>query len=143
MLSCNESCAADRDGLAVGCSIFGRFLCDTMTRAESPQRSAWNQLHQRREPERERRCATGVSLATSDGQVGILAGHAPLVAAIVPSVLRTVGDDGKEQRYAVGEGFLEVTKERVRVLVDSAERADGIDVERARKARDRAFEGDE
>lgn len=79
-----------------------------------------------------------LQLATSDGQIGILAGHAPLVGAVVPCVLRTVGESGKEQRFAVGEGFLEVLKDRVRVLVDSAEASSEIDVERARKAMARA-----
>lgn len=79
-----------------------------------------------------------LQLATSDGQIGILAGHAPLVGAVVPCVLRAVGEDGKEMRFAVGEGFLEVVKDRVKVLVDSAERSNEIDVERAKKSHERA-----
>ena len=79
-----------------------------------------------------------IVVEASDGELGILANHAPLVSAIVPSVLDIVLEDGKKQTFAVGEGFLEVFKNRVKVLVDSAERPEDIDVERARKSRERA-----
>ena len=44
----------------------------------------------------------------------------------------------KSQRYAVSGGFLEVLNNRVLILLESAEKAENIDTERARKAKDRA-----
>lgn len=73
-----------------------------------------------------------------DGLLGILAGHAPLVSPVVPGVLTLVDESGQRQKYAVGQGFVEITKDRVRVLVDSAEHPDQIDRTRAQKAFDRA-----
>ncbi|MFG0318192.1 MAG: F0F1 ATP synthase subunit epsilon [Planctomycetota bacterium JB042] len=76
----------------------------------------------------------------ADGMLGVLVGHAPLVTPLVPDVLKIVGGDGKEIALAIGSGFLQVADDQVRVLVDSAERADEIDVERAEEARRRAEE---
>lgn len=75
-----------------------------------------------------------------DGSLGILAGHAPLVSPVVPGVLTLVDRLGQRQRFAVGQGFLEISKDRVRVLVDSAEHPDQIDRARAQQALDRAKE---
>jgi F-type H+-transporting ATPase subunit epsilon len=82
--------------------------------------------------------ARSLQVPASDGSLGILAGHAPLVTLVVPGVVRVVDDAGREQKFAVGEGFLEVDAAGVRVLVDSAERPEEIDVERARAAKVRA-----
>lgn len=81
-----------------------------------------------------------LSLMTEDGSVGVLAGHAPLVASLVPCAMTFEEEAGDRKQLAVGEGFLEVASDGVRVLVDSAERPDEIDVERAREAMRRAEE---
>jgi F-type H+-transporting ATPase subunit epsilon len=79
-------------------------------------------------------------IPAEDGLLGVLAGHAPLVSPVVPGVLTLVDESGQRQKYAVGQGFVEITKDRVRVLVDSAEHPDQIDRTRAQKAFDRAKE---
>ena len=67
-----------------------------------------------------------VRLPGVDGGFGIRPGHTPLVAALAPGELVYV-IGGTEHRYAVGEGFSEVSNDRVRVLVEEAVRADQID----------------
>ncbi len=73
------------------------------------------------------------------GQFGILPGHAPFLTGIVPGEFR-YESEGKSVRMAVTYGFLEVSHNKVSILVDAAEREEEIDVERARKALQRAKE---
>ncbi len=71
------------------------------------------------------------------GEFGVLEDHAPFLSGIVPGELRfKVGD--KTYYYAVMEGFAEVSNNKVSILVDAAERAEDIDVERAKRAYERA-----
>jgi F-type H+-transporting ATPase subunit epsilon len=77
----------------------------------------------------------------ADGELGVLARHAPLMTILKPGPLRiqeTYG--GEEQVLFVGGGFLEVLPDRVTVLADVAEKADEISVEKAEEARRRAQE---
>jgi F-type H+-transporting ATPase subunit epsilon len=77
----------------------------------------------------------------ADGELGVLANHAPLMTILKPGPLRiqeTIG--GEEEVLFVGGGFLEVLPDRVTVLADVAERAEEISVERAEEARRRAQE---
>ena len=71
------------------------------------------------------------------GQLGIGAHHAPLITALEIGELK-VRKDGEEEYFAVHGGFMEVRSGKVTVLVDVAERAGEIDVERAEAARARA-----
>jgi len=84
--------------------------------------------------------ARSIQIETEDGSMGVLVNHAPLVAPVVPSVLNLVKGDGSTDSFAVGGGFLEVANNHVRLLVDSAEHPDQIDVDRAERARQRARE---
>ena len=72
-----------------------------------------------------------------EGQLGILPHHAPLMTMLQAGQL-VVRKDGEEMLFAVGGGFLEVKPDVVIALADTAERADEIDVYRARAARERA-----
>jgi len=73
-----------------------------------------------------------------EGVFEILANHAPFVFALKPGPLRMRLPDGHDQYVAVGSSFLVVQKERTTVLARSAERPEEIDVERARRAQERA-----
>ena len=76
-----------------------------------------------------------------DGELGVLARHAPLMTILKPGPLRIKPElGGQEQVLFVGGGFLEVLPDRVTVLADVAEHADEISVERAEEARRRAQE---
>ena len=75
------------------------------------------------------------------GYLGILANHAPLVTALVPGTLTLKeAEGGPASVFAVSNGFLEVARNQVSVMVDSCEPAPDIDVTRAEKALERAKE---
>lgn len=77
----------------------------------------------------------------AEGELGVLARHAPLMTILKPGPLRIQETyAGEEQVLFVGGGFLEVLPDRVTVLADVAEHADEISVERAEEARRRAQE---
>ena len=71
-----------------------------------------------------------IRLPGVEGSFGIRPRHTPLVAALAAGELIYV-IAGAEHRYAVGEGFAEVSNDKVRVLVEEAERAEQIDPGRA------------
>lgn len=74
---------------------------------------------------------------TVEGVVGILPRHVPLIGVLAPGEMR-VKKGGHEEVLAVFGGFLEVAHNQVRILADSAERAEEIDLVRAEAARQRA-----
>jgi F-type H+-transporting ATPase subunit epsilon len=73
------------------------------------------------------------------GEIGVRPDHAPLIAELSIGVLSYV-TEGRRKELFVSGGVAEVLPERVRVLTDTAERADGIDVRRAQEAMRRANE---
>ncbi|MEU2043210.1 F0F1 ATP synthase subunit epsilon [Nocardia niwae] len=78
--------------------------------------------------------ATFVSAQTTEGQIGIMAGHEPLLGQLVEGGTVTIVDtDGQRVVAAVHGGFFSVTANSVRVLAESAEFADEVDVEEARR----------
>src|SRR5262249_44798959 len=76
----------------------------------------------------------------SEGSFGVLAGHAPMVAELTIGRLNYRTPGGAEEIMAISGGFLEVGRDHVMVLADSAERSTDIDVERALRALERARE---
>lgn len=76
----------------------------------------------------------------ADGEVGILPGHHPLMCVLGIGQMRLYRDGVVVDRLAVEKGYLEVDRNRVIVLAESAERASEIDAERARRAERRARE---
>jgi F-type H+-transporting ATPase subunit epsilon len=91
----------------------------------------------------ERMACTGpveeVTIPGTEGEFGVLRGHAPLLSSVDVGEL-SFTKDHKKVRYAVNTGYAEVTASKATVLVETAERADQIDLERARRARERAEE---
>ena len=84
--------------------------------------------------------ALSVQAPGSEGYLGILANHAPLITALKPGKLEVKDPKGVVTTYAVSGGFLEVSDNRASVLADSAEPATAIDRERAAAAMKRAEE---
>ncbi len=74
-----------------------------------------------------------------EGELGILAHHAPLMTALQPGEI-LIRKDGEETYLAVTGGFLEVMGNKVTILADACERSDEINEERAQIAVDRARE---
>ena len=92
--------------------------------------------------EREVFAEDGVDMVVApgaEGVVGILPRHAPLLTTLQPGVIR-IKRDGGEEAMAVGGGFLQVARDQVLILADTAERADEVDEARAEEARRRARE---
>jgi F-type H+-transporting ATPase subunit epsilon len=80
-----------------------------------------------------------VQVPGKEGYMGILPGHAPLLSQLGIGFLSyTIG--GRKRYLSIHGGFVEVLPDHVRVLAELAERAEEIDVERARRALQRAQE---
>ncbi|MGB2869940.1 MAG: F0F1 ATP synthase subunit epsilon [Bacteroidota bacterium] len=72
------------------------------------------------------------------GGFQVLRSHAPMLASLKVGEIKVLGADGKEARYATSGGFVEVRDNKVVALVETAERSDEIDVDRANAAKTRA-----
>ncbi|NBI12217.1 F0F1 ATP synthase subunit epsilon [[Haemophilus] felis] len=75
-----------------------------------------------------------------EGELGILAGHTPLLTAIKPGIVKITFADGKEDVIYVSGGFLEVQPNVVIVLADTAIRGAELDSDRILAAKKRAEE---
>ena len=80
-----------------------------------------------------------VTIPGTEGEFGVLRGHALMLSAVGHGELSYLQDHTKTS-FAVHSGYAEVSPAKVTVLVESAERADQIDQERAKRARERAEE---
>jgi F-type H+-transporting ATPase subunit epsilon len=74
-----------------------------------------------------------------EGELGILPQHVPLMTQLLPGELRLL-KDGKEMRLAVGEGFVEISSDKVAVLTDMAVQESDIDESATEEAIRRAEE---
>lgn len=74
-----------------------------------------------------------------EGEIGVLPMHAPLMTLLEPGELRVI-KNGEEIRLAVGEGFVEITQEKIAVLTDMAVKESDIDESAAEAAIRRAEE---
>jgi F-type H+-transporting ATPase subunit epsilon len=83
--------------------------------------------------------AQEIILPSTTGQLGILSGHVPLLTALDTGVMR-VRPDKNWVAIALMGGFAEVENDVVTILVNSAERSDSIDLEKARAAYTKAQE---
>jgi len=81
---------------------------------------------------------TAVSVPGTLGGFQVLHSHAPLLSSIEVGVIKVRDQGGRDLLFSTGGGFAEVRDNAMVVLVESAERADEIDVQRARSARERA-----
>lgn len=73
----------------------------------------------------------------TDGELGILPSHTPLITSLNVGIMR-IEQDGKKFRVVVSGGFMEVRNSKVTVLATAAERTEEIDVSRAEAAKKRA-----
>jgi F-type H+-transporting ATPase subunit epsilon len=91
-----------------------------------------------------------VSTRTTVGSIGILANHEPLLGMLEPTELRLYRSESEIERFAQGEGYIQVGAEGVLVLVEEAMAPDQLDssdlqdrLRRAEEAAERAEEGSE
>ena len=78
-----------------------------------------------------------VTLPGIEGEMGIYPQHVPLLTQIVPGEI-IARKGGADASLAVGDGFVEITGDRVAILTDMAIRAENIDEAKAEEARRRA-----
>jgi F-type H+-transporting ATPase subunit epsilon len=78
-----------------------------------------------------------VTLPGVEGEMGVYPNHVPLMTQLVPGEI-IVRKDGQDYFLAVGEGFVEITGERVAILTDMALRVEQIDEAKAEEAKRRA-----
>lgn len=81
-----------------------------------------------------------LTIPASDGELGILANHSPMIAAVKPGTLRYQIPGEEPRLAAISPGMVKVEKNDVLVLVDSAERPEDIDAVRAQREADEARE---
>ena len=91
-----------------------------------------------------------VSTRTTTGSIGVLANHAPLMAILEPTELRLYKSESDVEKFAQGEGYLQVVDNSALVLVEEAIAPDDIDrsafesrLKEARDAVERAEEDSE
>lgn len=80
-----------------------------------------------------------ITFDTETGNMGVMAGHAPMLIANKPCVL-TIQKNGEKKYAFISEGFIEITSEKVSAIVDTAQWAEEIDVERALRDKELAEE---
>lgn len=78
-----------------------------------------------------------LELKTTEGEIGILAGHIPMTSILSPGIMRIM-EGGEVKEAAVHDGFLEILPDKVIVLAESCEWPDEIDISRANEAKIRA-----
>ena len=78
-----------------------------------------------------------VTLPGAEGEMGVYPQHVPLLTQILPGEV-VIRKDGRDRFLAIGEGFVEITGERVAVMTDMAILAENIDEAKAEEARRRA-----
>ena len=81
--------------------------------------------------------ADSVSLPTPDGEITVLPHHIPMISIVVPGSI-LVREGTSERLFAVSRGVIEIDGQNLRVLADSAERADELQEEAIAQAKQRA-----
>jgi len=83
---------------------------------------------------------TQITLPTKAGEITVLPDHIPLVSSLVPGVIHIKKRNGQDDIMSISGGFLEVSKDKVVILADTAERAEELDMGRVEEAHRRAAE---
>jgi F-type H+-transporting ATPase subunit epsilon len=78
-----------------------------------------------------------VTIPGTEGEFGVLRGHEAFLSSVDVGELNFV-KDSKKTYYSVNTGYAEVTASKVTILIETAERSDSIDKDRALKAKDNA-----
>lgn len=79
-----------------------------------------------------------VSVKGVEGELGILPNHIPLVTPLRIAPITVKKQGSKDEVIAVNGGFMEVRKDKVVILAESAELPEHIDIDRAKAAKERA-----
>lgn len=83
--------------------------------------------------------ATMIEFTTTEGEIGVFKDHIPLTTVLAPGIV-TITEPEESKCAVVHAGFAEILGDKVTLLAETAEWPEEIDLERARKAEDRARE---
>ncbi|RUO23111.1 F0F1 ATP synthase subunit epsilon [Aliidiomarina iranensis] len=75
-----------------------------------------------------------IQVTGSEGELGILPGHTPLLTALKPGMVRVVTEEGEEELFYIAGGVMEVQPETITVLSDTAVRGGDLDEAATEKA---------
>lgn len=78
-----------------------------------------------------------LEVKTTEGEIGVLAGHIPMTSIIAPGVVRFF-ENGETKEAALHDGFIEILQDKVVILAESCEWPEEIDIHRAKEAKVRA-----
>ena len=81
-----------------------------------------------------------MTVTGSEGELGILPGHVPLLTALKPGMVQVILEDGKDELFYIAGGFLEVQPDHITVLADTAVRGGDLDEQEIIAAEKRAME---
>ena len=79
-----------------------------------------------------------VTVPTKDGEITVLPDHIPLVSILKPGVIETKNEAGEVEIMSISGGFIEVLREKIVILADSAERASELNEEKVLVAKKKA-----
>lgn len=79
-----------------------------------------------------------ITVPTKEGEITVLPKHLPLVSILIPGVLEFVNENNEREVVSVSGGFVEVLRNKVVILADTAERAEELDSEQVEEARKKA-----
>ncbi len=71
-----------------------------------------------------------------NGEFGVLPDHAPFATVLEPGVITLFLENGTQDMMAVSGGYIEVTREKVVLLVETAEHAEEVDVDTLKRRKD-------
>ncbi len=91
-------------------------------------------------PERvvSRQVVRQITLPTTSGEITVLPDHIPLISVLKPGVIEYKNEDGSQDVMSVSGGFIEVMRDKIVILADTAEKADELDEERIKVALEKA-----
>lgn len=81
-----------------------------------------------------------MTVTGSEGELGILPGHLPLLTALKPGMVHVVLDNGQDELFYIAGGFMEVQPDHITVLSDTAVRGGDLDEQQINAAEKRARE---
>jgi len=85
-------------------------------------------------------CIKSLQIVGSEGELGIISGHAPLLTALKPGMARIITENDKEEVLYLSGGMLEVQPKSIIVLADVVKRANNLNEQAALEAKQRAQE---
>lgn len=81
---------------------------------------------------------TKIFIKSHDGKVEIMPGHAPMIISIVPNITVLENENGDKIELFTSKGVVNISKDEVTFCCDAAETKEEIDLERAKKSKERA-----